>query len=292
MTKLEWMDAFAEFGVDLNFTHAAHRLHLSQPALHAQIRKLGESLGVTLYERRGRQLVLTEDGTRVLRFARETRERSDRFVASLHGRTAMNPVVVAAGEGALLYLLGDAIRAFGRQSDSPLRLLSRSAEPAVEAVLRGDAHLAVTVIAEPPDELQTRVVAEVRQIALLPGGHRLACAKSIRINDLAEESFIVPSTGSALRESIASALAQSDDSLTVAVEASGWEPMLHFAEMGLGIAVVNECCRVPRGLVAVPIRDLPRLKYRLLHAPNALDDPAVDLAAELIWRHREAWARD
>jgi DNA-binding transcriptional LysR family regulator len=35
---------------------------------------------------------------------------------------------------------------------------------------------------------------------------------------------------------------------SVAVEATGWELMLQFARVGLGIAVVNDFCTVPRGL--------------------------------------------
>lgn len=47
---------------DGNLTRTAERLHVSQSALSFQIRKLEERLGVRLFERRGKQLVLTEAG--------------------------------------------------------------------------------------------------------------------------------------------------------------------------------------------------------------------------------------
>ena len=47
---------------DGNLTRTAERLNLSQSALSTQIRKLEERLGQQLFERRGRQLVLTEAG--------------------------------------------------------------------------------------------------------------------------------------------------------------------------------------------------------------------------------------
>lgn len=47
---------------DGNLTRTAERLHLSQSALSVQIRKLEGSLGHALFERRGRQLILTEAG--------------------------------------------------------------------------------------------------------------------------------------------------------------------------------------------------------------------------------------
>lgn len=47
---------------DGNLTRTAERMHLSQSALSVQIRKLEEQLGHALFERRGRQLHLTEAG--------------------------------------------------------------------------------------------------------------------------------------------------------------------------------------------------------------------------------------
>src|ERR1700722_7647778 len=73
MLKLEWLEAFAAFAEHRSFTRAAAALHLSQPALHVQVKKLAQALGVALYRREGQRLVLTADGRRVAAFGRETR---------------------------------------------------------------------------------------------------------------------------------------------------------------------------------------------------------------------------
>ena len=52
MLKLEWLEAFAAFAEHQSFTRAARALHLSQPALHVQVKKLSEALGVALYRYR------------------------------------------------------------------------------------------------------------------------------------------------------------------------------------------------------------------------------------------------
>jgi LysR family transcriptional regulator, transcriptional activator of nhaA len=52
-----------------NLTRAAAHLHVSQSALSTQIRQLEEQLGQTLFERRGRELVLTESGHLALGYA-------------------------------------------------------------------------------------------------------------------------------------------------------------------------------------------------------------------------------
>ena len=61
--KLEWLEAFVAFAERMSFTHAARDLHISQPALHVQIARLTEALGVRLYRREGRALVLTAFAT-------------------------------------------------------------------------------------------------------------------------------------------------------------------------------------------------------------------------------------
>lgn len=54
-----------------NLTRVAESLHVSQSALSAQIRQLEENMEVRLFERRGRSLVLTESGQRVLAYAQD-----------------------------------------------------------------------------------------------------------------------------------------------------------------------------------------------------------------------------
>jgi len=100
----------------LSFTRAAAELHISQPALHVQVRKLGDEVGRPLYRRSGRALVLTREGEQVAAFAREIRERGAAMLEQVRGEAASSPVVLAAGHGAFVYLLGPAIRRFPKQT--------------------------------------------------------------------------------------------------------------------------------------------------------------------------------
>jgi DNA-binding transcriptional LysR family regulator len=64
---LHYLIALAEC---LNFSRAANRCAVTQPTLSIQVRKLEEYLGVTLFERNHTRVALTDDGEKVLRFAR------------------------------------------------------------------------------------------------------------------------------------------------------------------------------------------------------------------------------
>jgi DNA-binding transcriptional LysR family regulator len=264
MIDSEWLRAFVAFGERLNFTRAAADLHLSQPALHVQIKKLGESLNVPLYVRRGRGVELTREGRKLLAFGREQAERQAAFVDSLRLGEGEETVVLAAGEGTLLYLLTDAIRRYQRSATARLLVLTRDREQALAAIELGEAHLAVTVTDEVPEGFVAKRVARVGPAVVLPRGHRLARRRALSIQDLSGEALVLPAQGRPLRSALARAFADAGLALRPGVEAHGWGLMMHFAELGLGLALVNDFCKPPPGMVLRPLRGLPSVQYQLL----------------------------
>lgn len=69
-----------------NLTEAARQLHVSQSALSAQIRTLESSMDTQLFERRGRRLLLTASGQRVLGYASDIFQRGEELESLLrHG---------------------------------------------------------------------------------------------------------------------------------------------------------------------------------------------------------------
>jgi DNA-binding transcriptional LysR family regulator len=94
---------------------------------------------------------------------------------------------------------------------------------------------------------------------------------------------VVPPIGQPQRASLAQALASAEVDWRVAVEATGWELMLRFVALGVGLAIVNGCCRLPPGLVARPLAELPRVTYFVIHrAVGRLSDEAAQLRRELV----------
>ena len=163
-TKLDALQAFAVFADTLNFSETARQLHISQPALHTKIRKLGEHLRVPLYVRRGRALALTAEGLDVARHARELLALNQRFVRSLAGDAPADSVSLVAGEGAYLHLLGQAVTRFRRaQPQAQLRLLvgdrERAMAGAMAAVQQGDAQLGVAPLGEAASAFQAWPIA-------------------------------------------------------------------------------------------------------------------------------------
>jgi DNA-binding transcriptional LysR family regulator len=255
----EDLEAFAVFARHRNFTRAAAELHVSQPALHTRIRKLEQRLGQRLYARHGRVLRLTEAGERLAAFANDTLDRAAEFLGTLDAAPP-RPLALVAGSGTYLYLLGDAIRRYlakGRE----LRLRTADASETLAEVREGTADLGVTALTVPPDDLECDLLAQYPQTLITRADHRLAGRRSIRLKDLQDEALVVPPKGRPHRQQLERSMLDQGIRWSVAVEAQGWELLVHFVRLGVGPAVVNGSVRVTNAVRRIPVRDLPPVRY-------------------------------
>jgi DNA-binding transcriptional LysR family regulator len=99
----------------------------------------------------------------------------------------------------------------------------------------------------------------------VPEQHEFANKRSASIDQLRHIELVVPPEPSELRSTIFSLCQKFDFVPKISVEASGWELMTHFVSLGLGAAVVNSCCRLKKGVVGIPIKEMQSTDYFLLH---------------------------
>jgi DNA-binding transcriptional LysR family regulator len=289
--SLDALIAFAEFAEDGNFSRAALRLHISQPALHTKVAKLARTLEAPLYVRRGRSIEITPAGRKVQRFARELAAATVAFQDELLETESHQPIVLAAGEGSYLYLLGEGIKAFRGGSKRSLTLMTADGNAALDAVMSGRAHLGVASFETAPRDVVVQPLTRVGQMLAMPARHALASKRRVRLQDLDGTELIVPPVGRPHRTMISHMLQSARVDWSVAVEATGWELMLHFVRLGLGTALVNACCRLPPGVVGRPVPELPALQYYIFHRGRTPAAGVMELEAKLLasanaWQER------
>lgn len=274
--RLDWLRGFLAVVEAGGFTAAAARLHLSQPALHTQVKQLAAWAGA-LYRFEGKRLVLTPRGREIELLAREVLAAVDRFAAQARGGGPVTPVL-SAGRALQLYLLAQALRGWkGRLS---LRTEDRAAT--LEAVRSGRAHLGLTTLLEADPALDSALVLAVGQVAVVPADDPLARRRRLKARDLAGRPLVLPPAPSAHRATLAAALG---GELQVAVEVDGWELMTHYAALGLGLTVVNAYVPAPRGTVTVPVTDLPQLRVHLVKRRGAPQPAEVAALEHHLTRH-------
>src|SRR3954462_7737160 len=94
--ELRRLHYFVTLAEELHFGRAAERLHIVQPAVSQQLRRLEAELGVTLVERSTRRVALTDAGRRFLPEARATLAAAERARAAV-ARSASGPVTLRLG---------------------------------------------------------------------------------------------------------------------------------------------------------------------------------------------------
>src|SRR3954464_9227878 len=150
LQQLMYFLAAAEHG---SFSAAAASLHMAQPSLSEQVRRLEAELGVALFARAGRRLELTEAGglllphaERTLDAAREAAE-SVREVRDLAGGT----VTFGTFGSAHHYLLGGLVAEFRSKHPSVrVRAVGQNSAEVADAVR--DGHLEAGLVALPVED--------------------------------------------------------------------------------------------------------------------------------------------
>lgn len=289
----DWLDSFLVFSECMNFTRAAERLHISQPALHIKINKLSEYLETPLYLKVGRSLVLTDDGRKIQAFAREMHDRTLAMIDELRLGNESQTVILAAGSGAYLYLLGKGIAEFTEKYTNPLRLLTTDREQTIQSIESGSAHIGVTALTTASLNLKTTPLTEVGQVLVVASDHVLAKRKQVKVQNLSGLKLILPPVTHSHRQTVENALMSQKINWKLAVEANGWELMIQFSRMGMGATIVNACCNIPIGMTAIPIIDLPKVSYFIVERENSWESQGVSNLKKCLldrskdWKNRE-----
>lgn len=273
--RLEVFVAVADAG---GFSAAARALSRSQPAVHAQVRTLQDELGVALYRREGRGIVLTAAGEQVAAHGRELIARSASLLSQLHG-TPDQPVRLATGAGACRYLLTPALRAAVAEQ-LPLTPVLCDAGAALRAVAEGRAALALTAAAPQPG-LDDAVVRIAHLTVHLPCSHPAARAPVLHLAALDGQPVILPPEGRPLRRRLDAALDEAGVTVKRPIAVRDWSLAAHLGALGLGWPVVADFVSPGPGQVAVRLEPSFPATYRLFWRPGALHGSTRRLA-ELI----------
>lgn len=264
LRQLRYFIAVAE---ELSFTRAALRLHLSQPPLSQQIRSLEQDLGVRLLERTKRHVALTEPGRVFLEQARQVLAKADEArsqvvasAAGYSGRLRLAYTVSVSFHPAL----PKALLRFGQIAPNVRLTLSEMyTEPQFAALLSGEIDVGF-VRSEPAHvqgqrDLRLSVIDREPLLLALPSGHPLAQRTSMRLSEVAEDSFV-----SQPRELAATVF----DRLVRLATQAGFQPsivqhahqingLLALVAAGLGLALVPASMRAVRlpGVSYVALED-------------------------------------
>ena len=180
---------------ELHFRRAAERLHVAQPAVSEQVRKLEEELGVRLFDRNQRRVELTDAGAAMLDEARQVLRqaqsaqraaRNARDRATLRLRIGYVPDSVPT-------IVPRALRglASGKPAVQPT-LETGAALDLLAAVREGRLDAAIVCLPAPTRGLRTLVLGTEPAVAALPAGDPRAVLDHVDLRQTAPERIVLP----------------------------------------------------------------------------------------------------
>ena len=252
-------------------SRAAGRLHVAQPALSRQIAGLEDELGLKLFDRVGRRLVLTSAGERLLddcrgllNYARALGEQ-----AQVLRRGDVGVLRVSASPHLIEGIFPDFLRHYAARYPSvQVRLVDAAAGADAFGMLeRGEIHLMQTIVrAVAPDEQRfaSHPLGPMEMLAACHPKMKLGSGGAVEISRLAPYPLLQATPDFVMRRNFDAACRLAGFTPNNVLESRAPHALLAMAEAGHGVAIIPSALRIHRYRVRV---------LRVLYQGKPLDEP-------------------
>lgn len=258
--ELRQIHYFMEVAKREHVTEAAHALHVAQSAVSRQIFNLEEELGVRLFIREGRNVKLTPVGKMFLNQMQQAMKVIDAAKREIEEYLDPDHGTIRIGFPSSLasYILPTAISSFReRYPQVKFQLKQGSYRNLIDGVVNGEFDMAlIGPVPKQEKKVEGTTLFIDNIVALMPESHPLANRKSLKLEELREDSFVLFPEEYILREMIVNACSQLGFQPTVSFEGEDIDAIKGLVSAGLGITLIPEITlvdRLPRSTVKIPI---------------------------------------
>ena len=224
-----------------SYSRAAEELHLTQPAVSTQVRKLEDHAGLPLFEQLGKKIFLTPAGTELLHHSRliiQQFEDAEAAMTQFKGVAGgkLNVAVISAGDYFMPRLLVDFA---GRHGGVILNLTVHNREGLLAQLADNLTDLAVMV--RPPEDADTihEPFAPHPYVIVANAGHPLVHEKRIPMARIVREPFVVREKGSDTWQSMADGFGRHLERLNVTMEIKSTETIKQAVIAGMGVSFMS-----------------------------------------------------
>jgi DNA-binding transcriptional LysR family regulator len=291
--------SFVEVARLKNFSRAAGKLGLTQPAISTQIRQLEEAFGVRLFDRIGKKVFLTQPGimlldhaSKILNVEREAMEALRDLMPNPAGHLNLG-----ATEASCLYLLPKVFSVFKkRHPEVQISVYRNFTTKIVEKLMEDSVDLGFVSLPVSAREIETvPLFREPVDVAMAPN-HPLASRPVVTVEEIARYPWIFPKA-SRTRVMLEELFRGARPPVHVTMELSGVETIKKFVGIGLGISLLSRSyatAEVKAGtLKLVPLAE-PRLErqvglaYRTDRYLSRSSQAFIEIAKRHFHRHNES----
>jgi len=271
--ELRHLRYFVTVAETLHFGRAAEQLHIAQPPLSQQIRRLEAELGVRLLQRTSRRVGLTDAGRLFLVEARRTLTQADRAakVAVRAYRGELGRLTIGYMASAKLSVFPRVLPAF-RERYPDVHLVLQILAPREQFQRLRAGRLDVGFVRLPARDRRLAIVPVFREplVAVLPKRHAFARQRTVSLRSLREETFVLfPREHSpGYYDSLMEICRQSNVEPKLVQESEKLQTIVSLVAMGRGVSLMPKCVTdlVRKGVVYRPLRPrVPNTELALVY---------------------------
>jgi DNA-binding transcriptional LysR family regulator len=262
--ELRHLRYFVAVAEELHFGRAATRLHMAQPPLSQQIRRLEQLVGTPLLERTSRRVALTAAGGTFLERSRRllAQSQADIEEAGRIGRGEEGRIDVGFIESSIPLGITERIRAFRlRYPAVHVQLHQGFTSQILERVHARDVDMGFVRDVEADPALEIATIATERFVAVVPSSHPQADRQTVDAAVLRDDAFVFYPRAAGERAYLRNLEPCRDAGYEprVVQEATSWVTLLHLVAAGLGVTIAPQSATIhaPDGVRAIPLRGSP-----------------------------------
>ncbi len=226
-----------------SYTRAAERLHMTQPAVSMQMKQLEETVGLDLFERQGKKIVITIAGEKLRKHANKIINRFEVLKSSINKlkKGQLEQIKISAATTAnhfVTHMMAEFSR-LHKEINITLDITNR--ETLVTQLQNYDPDF--VIMGEPPSklDLDSRLIMENPLVVIASHQHPLVKqykAKIIPMEEVVKESFVVREEGSGTKAAIRRHFKKYGLDFISSYEMSSNESIKHAVVAGLGLGIV------------------------------------------------------
>ena len=241
--ELRQLEMFLALAEELHFTRAAAQVNCAQSNVTTRIRALEAELGVQLFDRLAKRVILTDAGKRI----RPLVERALSTIGDIRevvgqDRAPAGGLLIGASESMLTYRLPRVLATFRKKFPNvDLSFLPHTHDGLLDSTRSGSLDVAISMVDSiESDRLHKLRLCDERLIFIVGPKDPLATRKRIGAKDLAGQPFLVTETGCAYRKQLFQSLARLSVSPAKIIEFSSVEAIKQCVSLGLGVALLPQ----------------------------------------------------
>jgi len=241
--EIRQLKAFLAIAEAKTFTAGARRVNVTQAAISMQIRQLEDEVGLPLFTRTPRRVILTEAGEYLLERARKILREHDSALAEIaevagaeYGRLRIGS---ASGTFAMNQLPVIMQRLKEKFPNSELSVSSGTSQRLVDRIMHGETDVAFISLPVDNTNISTESLFSDEIVAVAHPGHPLAKEKYISAATLAGEKLILGERGGNTRRMIDEFFQAANVTPNVTMELSRQEAVNQMVENGLGVGMAG-----------------------------------------------------